>query len=289
MTEMRGLTRRAFGGLAAAAAVPLAGCTKPVARLEALEKRIGGRVGVAALNTRTGATLVHRADERFALCSTFKWMLAAVVLRGVDQGRLALDQSIPIGERDLLAYAPVLKAHVADGAMTIAALCQAMAETGDNAAANLLLRRVRGPRGFTDFAHSIGDHTTRLDRYEPALNSNIQQDPRDTTTPEAMLATMQKVLVGDVLTAPSREQLLVWMKACKTGFARLRAGLPKGWTVGDKTGTGDNGAAGDVAIAWPSGRPPILIVAYLSDSKSSGDALDAAFADIGRILAASLA
>jgi beta-lactamase class A len=162
---------------------------------------------VAVIDTANGATLLRRADERFAMCSTFKAVAAAAVLRRVDEGREKLDRTIPFTSADLLDYAPVTKAHASEGAMSLADLCAAAIDFSDNTAANLLLAAIDGPKGFTAFIRSLGDETTRLDRNEPTLNAAVPGDERDTTTPIAMARDLQKVLLGDVLTEASREQL----------------------------------------------------------------------------------
>ncbi len=253
--------------------------------IDAIERDVGGRVGVFALDTGSGRTLAHRADERFAMCSTFKWVLAAAVLGRVDRGELTLDQRVPFGAADLLEHAPITSARVAEGAMTIEALARAAVVVSDNPAANLLLARIDGPAGLTRFARERGDEVTRLDRVELALNENAPGDPRDTTSPRAMVTLMRAVLCGDALSPASRELLIGWLRACETGKARLRAGLPASWTAGDKTGTGTRGAVNDVAIAWPPGRAPVLVAAYLSDGTSDVAALSRAHADIGRLVA----
>lgn len=253
--------------------------------LAEIEARVGGRVGVFALDTGTGRQLAHRPDERFAMCSTFKWALAAAVLARVDRGQLSLDERVPYGSTDLLEYAPVTSEHVAEGAMTIDALAQASVTVSDNTAANLLLTKVGGPEGFTQFVRQQGDSVTRLDRNEEALNSNEPGDPRDTTSPRAMVGLMRKVLCADALLPASRERLLGWLRACETGKNRLRAGLPKDWTAGDKTGTGLRCAVNDIAIAWPPGRAPILIAAYMSDGEAGLERLQAAHEDVGKLIA----
>lgn len=219
------------------------------------------------------------------MCSTFKWVLAAVVLARVDRSKLSLDEHISYGPNALLEYAPVTREHVAEGFMTLYALTKAAVTVSDNTAANLLLQMLGGPAAFTEFVRSLGDSVTRLDRNEPALNSNASDDPRDTTSPRAMVGLMSKVLCGDALSLGSRELLLSWLHASETGKDRLRAGLPQDWIVGDKTGTGQRGAANDVAIAVPPGRAPILIASYLSDGTAGPAASAAAHADIGRLVA----
>ncbi|MBI3203249.1 MAG: class A beta-lactamase [Myxococcales bacterium] len=276
---------------AAALLVGCAATTRPPAApdpFSGIEASAGGRVGVFALDTGTGRTLARRSDERFAMCSTFKWGLAAAVLERVDRAELALGQPVRYGERDLLEYAPVTRTHVARGSMSIDELAGATLTVSDNTAANLLLPLVGGPAGLTAFFRRLGDGVTRLDRTEPMLNENRAGDPRDTTSPRAMVGALHATLRTGKLALASRERLLAWMRASPTGRDRLRAGLPPNWTAGDKTGTCNRGAVNDVAIAWPPGRPPILIAAYLSDSTRSLAELNAAQAEIGRIVAAEL-
>lgn len=254
-------------------------------RLAAVEARYGGRLGVSALDTGTGARISHRGAERFALCSTFKWTLAAAVLSRVDRGTLSLDTKVPYGPADLLEYAPVTRARAEEGVLDVATLCAAAVEVSDNTAANLLLRLVGGPAGLTEFLRALGDPETRLDRDEPSLNTNLEADPRDTTTPDAMVATMHTLLVGEALGADSRARLLEWMIAATTGKERLRGGWPPAWRAGDKTGTCENGATNDVAIAWPPGRAPILVAAYFTGSPRSPGERNAALAEAARIVA----
>jgi beta-lactamase class A len=259
--------------------------SSPPGSLDEIESSVGGRVGVFAIDTGTGRTLAHRENERFAMASTFKWALAAAVLGMVDRSEATLGERVPYGKADLLENAPVTTEHVAEGAMTLEALARAAVTVSDNTAANLLLAKVGGPAGLTRFFRAAGDPVTRLDRDESTLNENDPGDVRDTTSPQAMVGLMRAVLCGDVLSRPSRERLLGWMQACETGQKRLRAGIPAGWTVGDKTGTGENGAFNDVAIAVPPGRAPILVAAYLSDGQASRERLEAAHAGIARIVA----
>jgi beta-lactamase class A len=258
---------------------------------DALEQRAGGRLGVFALDTHSGREWALRADERFALCSTFKWLLAACVLARVDRAELALDTRVSFGAADLLQHAPVCREHVAAGALSIEALARAAVVLSDNTAANLLLARLGGPAGLTQFCRSLGDETTRLDRYEESLNENTPGDERDTSTPRAMVKLLERVLcpgpaARDVLSSGSRERLLGWLRESPTGKARLRAGLPASWNAGDKTGTGQRGACNDVAIAFPPGRAPLLLAVYLSDGPGSLEVLQSVHADVARHIAA---
>jgi beta-lactamase class A len=287
------LTRRAWlADAAALALLPAWVRGAPFSLREevtALERSVGGRIGLAALDTGTDWQAAHRADERFALCSTFKLLLAAAILARVDGGTLQAQQPVPYGRAQLLPNSPVTSAHAAAGALPLAGLLQAVIEVSDNTAANCLLALIGGPPGYSAYARTLGDTVTRLDRIEPALNSNLPDDPRDTTTPAAMLADMRRVLTGSALSSASRMRLLGWMKNCRTGQERLRARLPAGWSAGDKTGTGERGAVNDLAILWPpQGRPPLLIACYLSGSARPVDVLAAVHARIGALIGAAL-
>lgn len=259
------------------------------AGVDQIEALVGGRVGVFAVALDSGKTIAHRADERFALCSTFKLLLAAAVLAEVDEGRLVLEQPIALSPEDIIDHSPVTSVHVGQGKMSVEELAAAAVVTSDNTAANLLLARVGGPSGLTSFLRSHGDAVTRLDRTEPTLNTNLPGDPRDTTTPKAMVATLRTLLLTSALSTGSRERLITWMVSSVTGKARLRAGITGDWRVGDKTGTGERGAANDVAIAFPPRRGPILIAAYMSDSASPPSVLNVGHAEIGRLVARQLA
>jgi beta-lactamase class A len=252
--------------------------------LKTIEALTGGRLGVAALDTGTQAPLGYKADRRFPLCSTFKFLAVASMLKRIDDRADAIDRMVPYGEADLLEYAPVTRQHAGDGAMTIDALCAAAIEYSDNTAANLLLREMGGPPALTRFARSIGDPVTRLDRNEPTLNQAAPGDERDTTSPAAMMADMQRILLGDVLSADSRARLERWLTGNTTGAKRLRAGLPPDWQIGDKTGTGDV-TFNDIAIIRPPGRQPILATVYITEAKLSAPERDQPIAAVGEVIA----
>lgn len=265
-----------IGALAATVAAPA-----PAADgLAAIEATLGGgRLGFVAIDLAGPRRIAHRADERFAMCSTFKLPLAAATLAAIDAGRLDGDRRIAIRADDLLDHAPAVLAALPSGGMTIFALAQAAVELSDNAAANLLLARIGGPAGLTRFMRAHGGGPSRLDRTEPTLNTNLPGDRRDTTTPAAMAAMAEALLVRQGLTPMSRDRLLGWMEACGTGANRVRAGLPAGWRAGDKTGSGARGAVNDVAIAWPTDGPgPILFASYIDAPAASLSACEAAHA-----------
>jgi beta-lactamase class A len=255
------------------------------ARLAELDKRSGGRLGCAVLNTSTGAVIAHRGDERFPMCSTFKASAAAFVLHRVDRRLERLDRRIVFSQSDVLSYAPVTKLHVGGDGMSVADLCAAAITVSDNTAANLLLASFGGPAALTKFWRSIGDTVTRLDRTEPELNEATPGDPRDTTSPAAMLENLRKFVLGDVLAPASRQLFSKWLVANTTGDTRLRAGFPRDWIIGDKTGSGAHGTSNDIAVLWPPSQKPFVVSVYLTQSRGSEDTRNAILADVGRALA----
>src|SRR5437762_3503852 len=257
-------------------------------RIVSIEQRTRARFRVAALDTGNGKRLDYRSEERFPMCSTFKFLAAAAVLKRVDNGQEKLHRFVFYGANDILEYAPVTKAHLKDGGMTLGALCAAAIEQSDNTAGNLLLDAIGGPVGLMNFARAIGDKVTRLDRKEPELNSAIADDERDTTTPAAMLADMLQLLLGNTLSPSSRHQLEQWLQANQTGASMIRAGVPTSWIIGDKTGRGANGATNDIAIMRPPGRAPILLVIYSAGSTATANDRAAVLAEAAKIVTGSL-
>ncbi len=280
------LLRRTF--VAAAASLSGWAAADPPAPLVAYEAASGGRIGVHAVNVASGATLTWRADERFVMCSTFKASLAGLVLSRVDAGRDRLESQVRYGAADLQPYAPVAREHLARGALSVGELCAAAVELSDNTCANLLLARVGGPAQLTRFWRSLGDETSRLDHDEPLLNRTPPGGVEDTTTPAAMAATIRRLVLGDALSVASRRRLAGWLVGSKTGADRLRAGLPRHWTVGDKTGNNGRDAFGDIAVAWPAGSGPIVVCAYTRGGSPSEELVATTFREVGALVAARL-
>ncbi|OOG49056.1 class A beta-lactamase [Rhodanobacter sp. C01] len=288
------MNRRNFfkGATAVAAALVLrpalsfdASAETAVTRLAALERKYGGRLGVSILDTGSGRRAVHRADERFLMCSTFKLLAVASVLARVDRGAEQLDRRIVFGKESVLAWAPVTSHRTGGQGMSVAELCEAAITVSDNTAANLLLASLGGPATVTAYARGLGDPLTRLDRIEPELNTGGPGDVRDTTTPNAMLADLRTLLLGDALSMASRRQLVEWLRATRTGVDKLRAGVPGDWQVGDKTGSGAHGESNDIAIIWPPQRKPLLVTAYYAAWPADSAGHDAVLAEVGRIAA----
>jgi beta-lactamase class A len=262
------------------------GSESPEATFTALERRSGGRLGVAVLDARSGKTFGHRARERFALCSTFKFVAAAAVLHRVDRGEDRLSRFIRYTEADLLEHAPVTRARVSEGGMPLGDLCAAAVGVSDNTAGNLILAASGGPKGLTRYCRSLGDAVTRLDRTEPTLNLVGPGEVRDTTTPAAMLGLMRAILLGKALSETSRRQVETWLVEAKIGADRIPAGLPAGWRVGHKTGTGPRGETNDIAVAWPAEQgSPVLIASYYAGSDAPLAQRSSVLAEVGRVVA----
>ncbi|QIP00318.1 class A beta-lactamase [Bradyrhizobium symbiodeficiens] len=286
------LTRRQFGSSTLAVAGSLflpgvsgaasSGTVPLIEAIKQLELKSGGRLGVSVLDTMTGVPIHHKGDERFPMCSTFKVLAAAAILKAAGSKLEALERRVRIEQADLVEYSPVTREHIGGKGMTLRELCDAAITRSDNTAGNALLKNIGGPAGLTSFARSIGDDITRLDRTETGLNEAKPGDPRDTTTPNAMAANYRRLLLGDVLLPEGRDQLGQWLIANKTGDTRLRAGLPQGWRVGDKTGAGENGTANDVAIVWPPKRSPLIIAVYLTGASLDPNGRNDVIASVGR-------
>jgi beta-lactamase class A len=304
---MRVDRRALLAGLAGLSLLPLPGCATTAgtpapdaaAALATLETRSGGRLGIAILDGKDGTLTGHRAADRFTMCSTFKLSLAAAVLALMDAGEIAPDATLPIAASDPVGHSPVLRAALAEGktSLPVLTLSEAAQVQSDNGASNILLRRIGGPVALTDFWRRLGDDVTRLDRYEPELNTSHDGDPRDTTSPAAMARSMRAMLTGDLLEAATRERLIGWMIGTQTGLKRLRGGFPAEWRAGDKTGTnpGDGSYAGktnDLAIVWHPARPEPFFVTALYESVNGTETRpqdEAVLAEAGRIAAAWIA
>ncbi|MFD9858249.1 class A beta-lactamase [Streptomyces alboflavus] len=247
---------------------PAPGARRHRRRFADLEREFDARLGVYALDTATGATLAHRADERFAFCSAFKALAAAAVLDGNPLPHL--DKRVTYSRADLMKHAPVTARHV-DTGMTIRQLCDAAIRHSDGTAGNLLLRDLGGPDRLTAYARGLGDKVTRMDRVEPAITQATPGDPRDTSSPRAFGGTYQKIVIGDALPGRKRAFLLDLLERNATGAERIKAGLPRGWTIADKTGTGDHGTLNDIAVLWPPRSAPPVLLAIMT-SKAAKDA-----------------
>jgi beta-lactamase class A len=287
------LTRReAVLAGAAALMLPALAPRDPKARFVAgirkLERGLGGdaRIGVQLIDPFTGRNAAYRATERFPMCSTFKLLLVGQVLQRADQGVEHLARQIAIPDA-ILSNSPTTR-NFAGGRLAVRDLCEAAMTRSDNTAANLLLDSVGGPAALTRFLRTMGDAVTRLDRYELSLNDGVPGDPRDTTTPAAMLDTMRRLTFGRILTPASRKQLMFWMANTVTGRDKIRKGLPADWAIGDRTGAGGHNSNNDIALIWPAGRAParpLFVAAFVTGGPGDDSPpRDAVHAEIGRLI-----
>lgn len=257
-------------------------------QIGAIEQRIGGRLGVALVEADGTLIMSHRGSERFAMCSTFKAALASVLFAAHKAGTVDMFAKFELKPSDRVPYMPFVEEKLAAKELvSLHELAGAAVMTSDNAAANLILKATGGPEAFTKFVGAQGDYVTRLDRIEPGLNENIPGDPRDTTSPEAMAKLMQKLAIEDAALDIDKTTLQNWMKGSKTGATRIRAGLPKGWPVGNKTGTAMGGIArNDIAIIWASigeyAAKPVFLTVYVDRPTAPAKEVDAAMADVAR-------
>ncbi|ANF58755.1 class A beta-lactamase [Halotalea alkalilenta] len=250
-----------------------------------IEQRLEARVGLAIYDTGSNQSWLYKADERFPMASTFKAFACATLLHQVDAGGRDLDQTVALAEVDLVPYAPVMEKLVGQR-VSLGELCAAAMRTSDNLAANKVLDSIGGPQGVTAFMRSIGDDTTRLDRWEPDLNQATPGDVRDTTSPAAIATSLRELVLGDTLSASSRARLTAWLVENEVGGPLLRSGIPQDWRIGDRTGAGGYGSRGVVAVIWPPEREPIVAAIYITGTNATMDERNAAIAELGEALAA---
>ena len=248
------------------------------------EKRLDARIGLAVYDYHSGRRWQYNANDRFPITSTFKALACAAVLARVDAGAEDLERVVIVRESDLVPYAPVTERRLGGQGMTLHELCDATMSTSDNVAANLILRSLGGPEGLTGFARRIGDSVTRLDRWETELNEARPGDLQDTTTPNAMLQNLRRLLFGDVLSTDSRRQLEDWLAGNKVSGPLIRAGLPDDWRIGDRTGAGGYGSRSVIAVIWPPEQRPVVVALYITETRASLDERNAAIAAIAGAL-----
>ena len=274
------LTRTSSWGALYRPNIPRTFSLDPITQLEIECK---ARIGVALHETGSEQRIVYRGNEHFAMCSTYKLLLAGAILARVQRRKESLDRRIIVGDGDVIGHSPFV-AKRAGATVTVQELCQAMMVESDNGAANLMLSSIGGPAALTQFLRGIGDSSTRLDRTEPTVNESMPGELRDTTTPIAMLGSVERLLLGPVLLQTYRNQLIRWMIECQTGLRRLRDGLPEGWRAGDKTGTGVRGTYNDIAICWQPNRAPLIVACYITDSNLEVEAANLIFRTLAIIL-----
>lgn len=256
--------------------------------VQAIETRLEARVGVFIADEATNREWSYNAGDRFPMASTFKTLACAALLARVDAGEEHLDRRVRFEQSDLVTYSPVMKTRTGGQGVTLGEACQVTLATSDNTAANLVVEAIGGPAGVTAFLRATGDRMTRLDRLEPELNEAAIGDPRDTTTPQAMAATMKRFVLGDALSPASRQKLRDWLIANEIAEALFRKTLPEGWIIADRTGAGANGTRGFAAVIWPPAAEPVIAVVYITETDASFEDRNAAIAEIGAALVAAL-
>ena len=254
-------------------------------QLATLEQQHQGRIGVALYQPDTGLSYGYRAEERFPFASTFKALLAAAVLQRSEFDPQWLQRVVHYRADDLLSYAPITRPHLAHG-MSREALAIASVQYSDNTAANLLLEALGGLDEFNRFVAALGDQKFRLDRQEPDLNSALPGDNRDTTTPAAIATTLSRLTLGNGLAAPQQARFNAWLKGNTTGDAAIRAGVPSGWIVGDKTGGGGYGTTNDIAVLWPPQGTPLVLALYFTQPSPDAKPRQAVLAEATRLVLA---
>ena len=276
--------KRVSFALVVACGVPAVGAAGELLdTVNRLEQEVGGRIGVVLQHTGSDWAIETRADERFPMASTFKALLCGAVLARVDRGEERLGEVVAYSKAELVSYSPVTKKHVAEG-MRVGELCEATVTMSDNTAANLLLKRVDGPKGLTRFLRGLGDRVTRLDRREPEMNEAKPGDARDTTSPRAVVQTLDRLLFEEVLQPSSRAQLQQWMVDDKVADALIRKHLPSDWRIADKSGAGHNGSRGIIAAIWPETGEPYLAAVYMTGSDADFKKRNAVIAEIGKAI-----
>jgi Beta-lactamase class A len=258
--------------------------TKLIEAVQAEENALQARVGMAVFDVNTGTTWQYRGDERFPLNSTHKIFSCAALLAKIDEKSLSLDQSVSISKEMLVTYSPITEKSLSPETSTLGKICQAAVSHSDNTAANVVFDAIGGSTGFNAYMRSIGDEQTRLDRKEPELNEGTPGDVRDTTTPNAIVSSLRKILLGDGLSASSRSGLTQWMLDDQVAGALLRASLPSDWQIADKTGAGGYGSRSIVAAIWPPSKQPLVVGIYITQTKASMQASNQAIARIGAVL-----
>ena len=259
-----------------------------IATVQQIEASLDARVGIAVYDKETNQNWQYHADDRFPMSSTFKTLACAALLVRVDSDQEQLERIVVFDESELVAYSPVTEIHVGAPGMSLDDLCKATMSVSDNSAANFILEAIGGPQALTQFIRSIGDEITRLDRWETRLNEAVPDDERDTTTPNAMVMTLEQLVLGETLSLESRQKLENWLKGNEIGDDLFRAGVPCDWEIGDRTGAGGYGSRSIAAVLWPPQRKPVIATVYITETEASFDDRNAAISEIGGAIVATV-
>ncbi|WP_198555511.1 class A beta-lactamase [Shewanella sp. Pdp11] len=246
-------------------------------------ERQGWNIGVSVIENSSNNVYLINGDERFSTNSTIKALACAIVLSEVDKNAVSLDDAMMINEQDVVSHSPVMKEFIGKK-VTLADACKATMTYSDNTAANFAIKKSGGPEGITSFLRSMGDDITRADRYEPDLNTNPEGDLRDTSTANAMAANFNKLLLGNILSTQSKEQLKDWMMGNKVADNMLRLVLPTGWEIADRTGANSYGARGIISMVWSESQQPLIISIYIKKENTAIEEREKVISEIGRVI-----
>lgn len=252
--------------------------------VDRIERQLDARVGFAAYDLETGQRWEYNADQLFALSSTFKTLACAALLQRVDEGSEQLERRVEVSASDIVTYSPVTEAYADNREISLFELCEATMTTSDNTAANLILQAIGGPQAVTAFVRELGDSVTRLDRWETELNEAAPHDERDTSTPNAMVSNLEKLVVGNALSPQSKNQLREWLVNNEVADGLFRSQMPDEWVIGDRTGAGGFGSRSITAVIWPPGREPTIVAFYITETDASFEERNSAIAELGSVI-----
>ncbi len=270
--------------LMAVPSVLMAQDDKLLTEVERIEEQLDARVGFAAYDLETGQRWEYNADQLFAMSSTFKTLACAALLQRVDEGSEQLERRVEVSASDIVTYSPVTEAYVDNREISLFELCQATLTTSDNTAANLILQAIGGPQAVTEFVRALGDSVTRLDRWETELNEAAPHDERDTSTPNAMVSNLEKLVVGNALSPQSKNQLREWLVNNEVADGLFRSQIPDEWVIGDRTGAGGFGSRSITAVIWPPEREPTIVAFYITETDASFEERNSAIAELGSVI-----
>ncbi|AYF35306.1 class A beta-lactamase [Vreelandella alkaliphila] len=252
--------------------------------VERIERQLDARVGFAAYDLETEQRWEYNADQLFAMSSTFKTLACASLLQRVDEGSEQLGRRVKVSASDIVTYSPVTEAYADNREISLFELCEATMTTSDNTAANLILQAIGGPQAVTAFVRDLGDSVTRLDRWETELNEAAPHDERDTTTPNAMVSNLEKLVVGNALSPQSKNQLREWLVNNEVADGLFRSQMPDEWVIGDRTGAGGFGSRSITAVIWPPEREPTIVAFYITETDASFEERNTAIAELGSVI-----
>lgn len=256
--------------------------------VDRIERQLDARVGFAAYDLETGQRWEYNADQLFAMSSTFKTLACASLLQRVDEGNEQLERRVKVSASDIVTYSPVTEAYADNREISLFELCEATMTTSDNTAANLILQAIGGPQAVTEFVRELGDSVTRLDRWETELNEATPHDERDTSTPNAMVSNLEKLVVGNALSPQSKNQLREWLVNNEVADGLFRSHMPDEWVIGDRTGAGGFGSRSITAVIWPPEREPTIVAFYITETDASFEERNSAIAELGSVIIESI-